>query len=95
MIWALRGSIIRKSTNSIAIDTGNVIYEVFFALKEVENLKEGQDILVYIRENAKEAEPIELIGFLSEERRYLYDMLVSVNGIGSKNALKIMDFIDL
>jgi Holliday junction DNA helicase RuvA len=95
MIWALRGSIIRKNTNSIAIDTGNVIYEVFFSLKEIENLKEGQDILVYIRENAKEAEPIELIGFLSEESRYLYDMLISVNGIGSKNALKIMDFVNL
>ncbi len=95
MIWALRGLIVKKSSNSVAVDTGNVIYEVVLSAKESENLQEGQEILLYIRENAKENEPIELIGFLSEEQRYLYDMLVSVNGIGTKNALKIMDFIDL
>ncbi len=95
MIWALHGSIVKKNLNSVAVDTGSIIYEVVFSLKEIENLQEGQEILVYIRENAKENEPIELIGFLSEEYRYLYDMLVSVNGIGTKNALKIMDFVDL
>ncbi len=95
MIWALRGSIIRKNINSVAVDTGSIIYEVFFSLKEIENLKEGQEILAYIRESTKEGEPVELIGFLSEENRYLYDMLVSINGIGMKNALKIMNFVDL
>lgn len=95
MIWAIRGLVVEKNLNSVAIDTGEIIYEVLFPLKESENLKEGQKILVYIRENSKENEPIELIGFLSQERRYLYDMLISVNGIGSKNALKIMDFVDL
>lgn len=95
MIWALRGTIIKKNINSVALDTGSIVYEIFFSLKEIEQLNEKQELFVYVRENVREGEPVELIGFLNEEGKYLYDMLRSVNGIGSKNALKIMDFLDL
>lgn len=95
MIWALRGTIIKKNLNSVALDAGSVVYEVFFSLKEIGQLNEKEEIFVYIRENVREGEPTELIGFLNEEGRYLYDMLRSVKGIGSKNAIRIMDFLDL
>ncbi|BBJ28234.1 Holliday junction branch migration protein RuvA [Athalassotoga saccharophila] len=95
MIWALRGKIFKKDSNHIVLDTGNILYDVVMTSKDLEFLNEGQELLVYVREDVKEGEPVELVGFLSEEERYLYDVLTSVNGIGKKNALRIMEVLDL
>jgi len=95
VIWALRGKIIKKNSGRLILDTGNIIYDAIMTSKDLELLNEGEEALVYIREDVKEGEPVELIGFLNEEERYLYDVLTSVNGIGKKNALRIMEVIDL
>ncbi len=95
MIWALRGKIIKKDPGRFVLDAGNILYEIVMTSKDLELLNEGEETLVYIREDVKEGEPVELVGFLNEEERYLYDILTSVNGIGKKNALKIMEVLDL
>lgn len=85
----------KKNLNHIVLDTGNVLYEVILTSKDLNLLNEDEEPLIYIRENVKDGEATELVGFLSEEERYLYDILTSVNGIGKKNALRIMEFLDL
>jgi Holliday junction DNA helicase RuvA len=71
------------------------MYEIRVSSKEISQITEEEDIVIFIRENVREGEPTELIGFLTEDGQLLYDALTGVNGIGPRNALKMMDFVDL
>ncbi len=94
MIWALRGVVYSKTYESVIVDVKGIFYEVLIAPKHVEEFDIEEDIFLYIRESVKENSPVELIGFVGEVERTLYDSLVKINGIGPKNALKIIDVTD-
>lgn len=94
MIWALRGVVHSKTGESVIVEVNGVFYEVLIAPRHVEEFSAEEEILLYIRESVKENSPVELIGFVNEAERALYDSLVKINGIGPKNALKIVDVTD-
>ncbi len=94
MFWALKGVVHSKTCESIIVEVKGVFYEVLVAPKHVEEFDTEEEILIYTRESVKENSPIDLIGFVDEAERALYDSLVKVNGIGPKNALRIIDVTD-
>ncbi len=77
------------------MDVNGVMYEIRVPSKDLSMVEDGKEMVIYIRESVRDGEPVELIGFLSEEGQMLYDALRNVSGIGPRNALKIIDFIDL
>ena len=90
MIAHLNGILLKKTTQSIIIDNGGVGYEVvaplstFYALPEEE---EGVSLHIYthVREDA-----LVLFGFHTTLEKHIFQMLISVSGIGPKLAINVL-----
>lgn len=87
MIACLKGKIVKKYTDSIIIDVSGIGYRVFVLPSLL--AEEGGSIFLYthlyIREDA-----MVLYGFSSEDELYLFELLISVSGIGPKAGLGIL-----
>jgi Holliday junction DNA helicase RuvA len=92
MIAFLRGPLIQRDVNRVIVDVNGVGYNVFVSLNTLGLLPETKDALLHIhtafRENA-----LELYGFATTEEKSLFEMLLSVSGIGPKTSLTILSGI--
>ncbi len=95
MIWGLKGILHSKTENSIILEINGVFFEILICTKHSARFHTGEEVFLYIRETVRENSPLELIGFVNEDERALYDALIRINGIGPRNALKILDVTDL
>lgn len=95
MIWGLRGVLHSKTENSVILEINGVFFEILICAKHSAIFHIGEEVFLYIRETVRENAPLELIGFVNEDERALYDALIKINGIGPRNALKILDVTDL
>lgn len=85
----LKGQVDYKTTNYVAVDVNGVGYKVFISLRTYDTITEGENIKIYIYNHIKEEE-FKLVGFLNKKERNLFEMLLSVKGIGVSLALAIM-----
>jgi Holliday junction DNA helicase RuvA len=89
MISTLDGKVAQKISDLVVIECGgvgygvNVTFEDFGALNSDERAK--LFIYEHIRENAHD-----LFGFRNLETKFLFEQLLSVNGVGPKMALAIL-----
>ena len=89
MIAHLNGQITEKFNNSIIIDVHSVGYELTITAPDFETTNLGDTTKFYtyhqVRENAEE-----LYGFKSLAAKKLFELLISVQGIGPKAAIAIL-----
>ena len=89
MIAHIKGIIAEKFENSVIVDVHGVGYEITITALDYENITLDQEIKFYtyhsIRENAEE-----LYGFTSLAAKKLFQMLLTVQGIGPKAAIAIL-----
>lgn len=89
MIASLRGKIAFKGLNRIIVDVHGVGYEVAVSLTTMEALPQDAEaflnIYTALRENA-----LELYGFVTQEEKALFEMLLTVAGIGPRISLNIL-----
>ena len=91
MIGALKGQTEILSENSVLIMISGVGYKVSIPKRLITKLSEkNKEAFLYIHTHVKE-DTLELYGFLSKEDLNLFELLISVSGIGPKTALLIMD----
>ena len=90
MISRLRGNVIEHDGTQIVIDCGGVGYGVEVAIDEQSKLPVGTKADLYIAENIKE-DVHDLFGFAAKSRKLLFDLLTSVNGVGPKAGMAIMN----
>lgn len=90
MIARLRGKIIEHDGDLVVVDCGGVGYGVHVCYDEQQRLSNGADCDLFIAEQIKE-DAHELFGFSSKSRKMLFDLLTSVNGIGPKAAMAILN----
>ena len=92
MINHLKGIIEVKKDSYIVIDVNGVGYKVSMSDTSLQklNLNEETKIYTYLRVSEDD---INLYGFLSYEELSMFELLISVGGIGSKSALKILSNI--
>lgn len=93
MIANISGRLIHKTTESVVIDVGGVGYEIFIPLSTFYTLPEpGQPaslkVYTHVREDA-----IQLYGFLTQEERDVFGLLIGVSGVGPKLARNILSGI--
>jgi Holliday junction DNA helicase RuvA len=89
MIGYLSGRLLALDTNKALVLVGGVGYQVFIGKKDLQLLCPNQDINFFIHTNVKE-DAIELFGFVSKDEKQLFELLLSVSGIGPKIALGIV-----
>jgi len=94
MIAHVSGEIVEKTNNSLIIDVGGIGYEVQVAAGDFESVKNGDHAKFYthdhLRENAHD-----LFGFSQLAAKRLFEMLLSVSGVGPKMALAILSLGDI
>ena len=93
MIGALKGTVAQLEADYCIIDTaGGVGYRVFMPGAHLAQLTMGKEIRVHVHTAVRE-DAIMLYGFLSREYYDLFEILLTVSGVGPKMALGILSAI--
>ncbi len=90
MIARLTGEVIEHEGSQVIVDCGGVGYGVQVCFDEQQKLSLGTKCNLYIAEQIKE-DAHELFGFSAKSRRQLFGLLISVNGVGPKAAMAILN----
>ena len=90
MIAFVSGILEMKLNGYIVIDVGGVGYKVFMSEAAIDSLGElGEKVKVYTHHHVRE-DDISLYGFLTMEELNMFELLISVSGVGAKSALSIL-----
>ncbi len=90
MIARLRGEVIEHDSTQIIVECAGVGYGVHVCVDEQSVLPVGSTCDLFIAEQIKE-DAHELFGFSRRSRKDLFLLLISVNGVGPKAAMAIMN----
>jgi holliday junction DNA helicase RuvA len=89
MIATLTGMIAEKTTDLVVLDAAGVGYGVFVTSEDHGNLPSGQRARLYVYEHIRETTH-DLFGFIHPDTKKLFELLLSVNGIGPRMALNVL-----
>ena len=90
MIRKLKGIIDTIDTNSVIMDVGGVGYNAFCSSNTLRQLpQKGEAATLHIETHVRE-DHIHLYGFASVEEKQAFNLLLKVNGVGSKMALNVL-----
>lgn len=90
MISRLLGEVIEHDGTQIVVNCAGVGYGVQVCHDEQQQLPLGKQCDLFIAEQIKE-DAHELFGFKSKSRKSLFGLLISVNGVGPKAAMAILN----
>jgi len=94
MIATLRGQLVHAEATSVILDVGGVGYKVSVPASIHGNLPAiGQTAHLHIHFHMR-AEEISLFGFLHPDDQKVFELLLSVTGIGPKVALSVLSAMD-
>ena len=90
-----KGTLIEVDGNKATIDIQNIGYQIFIPISMQSSLPPtGSMVCLYTSLIIKEDEHA-LYGFISKNQRELFEVLISISGIGPKTALTILGGLDL
>lgn len=90
MIGRLSGTLVEKTSDCVILDVSGVGYEVFVPASTLCQLPTaGECTTLSIHTHVRE-DSLKLFGFASRADRAVFEMLVSMNGVGPKLALALM-----
>lgn len=89
MISYLKGKIKNKGNGFIILEINNIGYQVFVNPAMYADLDIGAEVEFYIHQHVKE-DILDLYGFKSIEELELFELLLSISGIGPKSALGVL-----
>lgn len=93
MFAYLKGSLEVKTKGYIVIDVGGIGYKVFMSETATQKLGEiGQIVKVHTYLRVRE-DDMSLYGFNTNEELRMFELLLSVSGIGAKSAINILSNI--
>ncbi|MCH8325648.1 MAG: Holliday junction branch migration protein RuvA [Bacteroidetes bacterium] len=92
MIGYLTGKIISLKPTHLILDVNGVGYSVHISLTTFEEITSKEIVSLFIYTNVKE-DSIKLYGFFTEPEKQMFDLLISVSGVGPKIALSILSGI--
>lgn len=93
MIGSLKGTVAQLEAEYCIVDTaGGVGYRVFMPSAHLAQLALGKEVRIHVHTTVRE-DAILLYGFLSREYYDLFEILLTVSGVGPKMALGILSAI--
>lgn len=93
MIASLRGQLTRLEATYVVLDVGGVGYKVSVPVSVLTTFAEGAQASLYIYTHIR-AEEMSLFGFVGPDDQRVFELLLSVTGIGPKVALSILSAMD-
>jgi Holliday junction DNA helicase RuvA len=90
MIASITGRLRRKATDYLVIDVAGVGYQVQVPLSTYYGIPDdGEEVSLHIHTHLRE-DSLSLFGFLTQEEKDMFLLLIGVSGIGPKLALAIL-----
>jgi len=92
MIGFLTGKIISSKPTKILLDVNGVGYTVNISINTFEKISEKEIVSLFIHTSVKE-DSITLFGFFTQSEKEMFELLISISGIGPKLGLNILSGI--
>jgi Holliday junction DNA helicase RuvA len=93
VIARLSGTLLEKQPDRVVLDVGGVGYAVAISFQTFRELPEaGASAVLLVHTHVRE-DTLALFGFGSEREKKLFEMLISVSGVGPKLALTLLSGI--
>lgn len=93
MIALISGKIAYKGISHVIVDTQGVGYRIFIPLTTFYELPAaGQNVTLHVHTHVKQ-DAINLFGFYTLQEKELFQLMISVSGIGPKIAMNILSGI--
>ncbi|MFA5359706.1 MAG: Holliday junction branch migration protein RuvA [Patescibacteria group bacterium] len=89
MISYLKGKIRNKGNGFVILEVNNIGYQVFISPLLYADLNLNQEVEFYTYQQVRE-DALNLYGFRNIEELELFELLLSISGIGPKSALGVM-----
>ena len=89
MIAHVKGTVAEKFAGSVIVDVAGIGYEVTVPAGDFETVMLGEEVKFYTYHHVRE-QAEELFGFSSLAAKKLFELLITVQGIGPKAALAIL-----
>lgn len=95
MFYYIEGKLTVKTETFAVIDAGGVGYRIFSTRTSLEDLGEiGSKARLYIYTNIKtSSDTFTLYGFSTQEEKNVFEMILSVSGVGAKTAASLLSNI--
>ena len=94
MIAYVKGELAQKQIGYVVIDVGGLGYKVFMSepsIDEIGNIGDTVKVHTYYRVSEDD---ISLFGFNTQEELRMFELLISVSGIGAKTAIAMLACIE-
>lgn len=96
MIASLRGKIISETFTEVIMDVQGVGYRVFIPMSTYEKLPHDPEkeftLLTYLQVREDD---MTLFGFATPAEKQVFELLITVNGIGAKSAVSILSCMNI
>ena len=94
MFAYIKGTLEMKFKNYIVIDVGGLGYKIFMAENAINEIGElGKTVKVFTYYRVRE-DDISIFGFNTQEQLRMFELLLSVSGVGAKSALVMLSCIE-
>ncbi len=93
MIAFLKGRLVHREPTFLWIDVNGVGYHVNISLHTFSEIKDQENVKVFTHLTVREDAHI-LYGFSSEAEKKLFQLLISVNGVGPNTAIVMLSYLN-
>jgi Holliday junction DNA helicase RuvA len=95
LISYIKGTLVEKTPARVVVEACGLGYEILIPLSSYDVFcDEGSQALVYTHFHVRE-DSHQLFGFATKKERRLFEMLISVSGIGPRSALTILSGVSV
>lgn len=94
MFAYIKGSLEMKFKNYVVIDVGGLGYKIFMSENAINSVGEiGEIVKVFTYYKVRE-DDVSIYGFKTQEELRMFELLLSVSGVGAKSALVMLSCIE-
>lgn len=90
----IKGSLELKSNGFIVIDINGLGYKIFMSQNNIDTIGEIHDIIKIFTYVKVREDDISIYGFKTQEQLKMFELLISVSGVGAKSALVMLSCIE-
>lgn len=94
MFAYIKGSLEMKSSGYIVIDINGLGYKIFMSQSNIDKIGELHDIVKVFTYVKVREDDISIYGFKTQEQLKMFELLISVSGVGAKSALVMLSCIE-
>lgn len=92
MIGHLTGKIIAAKPTELLLDVNGVGYQIRISINTFEMISAKDVVSLFVHTHVKE-DAIILFGFYTEAEKEMFELLITINGVGPKSALSLLSGI--